>query len=385
MAKRKRDSAMGSALTSNAGTESRQEPLSTIFYVRSIFQHRASTQVYTVPAVDVPTLQQFLEKIHTGIPATAAATLFGKPVARIVLLLQETGTTKKMRPRRFTTICGIDGREFRSWYERNVTNSPKIGRKSLMVEMHILLDVNEASAEEDAQWYVATKEAGNGGVVEASLTKPYRQITRPKLTMMGPRPFNDIPLFQISELDIIECMLAGEFRPMPSTEIWMPKRAQDRHAKSRKNTERANKRLRPDDRKDAVPADGGDGASQDEDNFEEEEAETEEEKAETSEVGDIGVEEEHEKDDVDDDAGFSKLEDDIGNALAEAAMETGIEEEHDNDVLDDRAGFSKLDDIGNALVEAAMETGDGAQSQQALHNPLANWKEEVSMRPKAAE
>jgi hypothetical protein len=356
MAKRTRDSAMGSALTLNAGTESRQEPLSTIFYARSIIQHRASTQVYSVPAVEVPTLQQFLEKIHTAIPITAAATLFGKPVARIVLLLQETGTSTKMRRRRFTTICGIDGREFRSWYERNVTNSSKIGRKSLMVEMHILLDVNEASAEEDAQWYAATKEAGNGGVVEESLKKEYRQITRRRLTILGVRPFTDITLSQISELDVTECMLASEFRPLPSTDIWMPKRAQDLHTACRENIERANKRLRLGDQKDAAPADGGDGASRDEDNFEEEEAETEEEEVETEEeeetgeVGDIGIEEEHEKDDVDDGAGLSKFGDDIGNSLA----------------------------------EAAMETGDGAQSQQALHNPLANWKEEVSMRPKAA-
>ncbi|EXJ58488.1 hypothetical protein A1O7_05914 [Cladophialophora yegresii CBS 114405] len=178
MGKRKRRLPTGTDILTEEKEDDEQLPLQKVLHVRIVVEHRASTQLCAISTYQATTIRQFLQTIHSQVPVTAEKTLFGKPVAKVVLLLQETGQ-RNMKRRRFTTIDTTDNAFYANWYERNVLKSPRTDLQSLRIEVHMLVDVNEDIAEEHARWYTAAKEAGNGGVAVASLRTPYRLISRP--------------------------------------------------------------------------------------------------------------------------------------------------------------------------------------------------------------
>ncbi|KAJ9606690.1 hypothetical protein H2200_008698 [Cladophialophora chaetospira] len=332
MGKRRRSSAEDSDVSMAEGGDNLQEPESKTFPVRTIIQHRAGTQSYAFSSEQLQSFDALLDKMHTEVPITAAKTLFGKPVTRVVLLLQETGPNR-MSQCRFVRIYAGDHKTYAAWYQRNVKHNPRKNLKELRIEIHMLVDVQEGDSARHSRWYEAIKLMGDGGAAPESLKKEYRQITKAKsASLSGLDPFKQIPVAQIDEKAAVNCMLASEYREMPSTDGWFPKRSGDPTFKRPQDRvtgkPRRNKRTR---RSKAV----------DEGNV----IYRPDEEAEDDEMVSIGVEEQG---DDEDDAEF---------------------------------GFGE--DMESALAEAGVESGD--DQSQALEQVLVNWKMDLSVRLKSAD
>ncbi|KAJ9606650.1 hypothetical protein H2200_008658 [Cladophialophora chaetospira] len=331
--KRKRDSA------DEQVEKTAQGPTQKFLQIRTVVQRRATTQPYTIPAEQAPTLSDLIKQVNNAVPFTAEKTLCGKPVMKIVFFIQETGQ-KKLRTRRVSVV--LDNMTFNNWYSRNVLNTPRKNFNTFLVEMHLWLDMDENTSKEHAAWIDNVKTLTDSGFFPPSMKQSYREIARPETTVTGAKSFKAIPLSQIEETDIADTMLATDFHESPNAETWFPKRSRDTRSTKPKAGPR-NKKRRRNAYKQVADQDRKDGASLAENSGEEEDAEMHQ-----AEDGSMGHEEEGDDDDGDAGPGF--------------------------------AG-----DLGSALAEGATDKGDDTQSQQALETFFGNWKMDMSVRLKSAE
>ncbi|KAJ9607993.1 hypothetical protein H2200_008072 [Cladophialophora chaetospira] len=217
------------------------------FLLRAIFDNKVTTATTAIDASQFSKLNDLTSHIRTRLLPSALsddALSALKLSPQLLLLLQETSTSKANKSTIFIVVTANDYQQYRNWYQRNLVDSEL---QELKIEVHVL-QADETGYEERVN---EMREYGkDGGQPQSALRQEYRQIAKfTKRGIMDKGTWRAYKPQDIGAEVVKACIEAGSSLLDESTEEYFPVR-DEQAVKSgngkHKNSRRAPKRPKGD-------------------------------------------------------------------------------------------------------------------------------------------